>query len=634
MILERPPGNEPHSPELTRRSSTLVWIVAIAMLGLVARLWQLQVVRGENYYERARSNVVKERSLPAVRGRIFDVRSRILADSRPAFDILIDPSMVEPSEVDEIVGLLELNSEDEKRVRRRLTTARDRGVREPVLVLERRDHDQAALARQIRYRFPGVAVDNRSVREYPNDEVAAHLLGYLNEPNKIELRRLASEGYRLGDVIGRFGLEHRYESYLRGKRGIERYLMNASGQRVEDARATELIEGEPLTPSVPGHDLHLSIDLNAQLAATKALEDHAAGAVAVIEVGTGRVLTLVSKPGFDPNAMSGGMPAAQLAELLADPRRPSVDKTLREHYPPASTFKLVTAIAALEAGVLTPEDKFTCSGSHEHGGRTFHCLGVHGTINLQSAIQRSCNIYFWRVAERTGLDVIAGVATGLGFGEVSGLGINDEVPGRIPTAEYYEKRDGFRMGDALNASVGQGDVAVTVLQLANAYATIASGGVLYRPTVVDRITSAAGTVILEARPQIRGKLVISPRTAEVIGAGMDAAVNLPGGTAYRHARIGNVRMSGKTGTAQVRARQQEKQVFEAWHPHQNHAWFAGAAPSNAPTVAIAVLIEHGGSGGSNAAPVARAVIDSLFDSLDESEDANKKKGDRATEEPR
>ncbi len=612
MILHRPPGSEPHSPELVSRSRTLIWVVAIAMLGLVGRLWQLQVVRGESYYQRARFNVVKERSLPAVRGRIFDSRKRVLADSRPAFDILIDPSMTEPQQVDEIIELLELDLSQARKVRRRLDAARARGTHEAVLVLKRRDREQAALARQISYRFPGISVDNRSVREYPNGREVAHLLGYLNEPNLIELRRLTSEGYRLGDVIGRFGLERRYESYLRGKRGVERFLVNARGQRVEDERAAELIDGDPLTPSVPGHDLFLSINLDGQRAATKALAEHAAAAVAVVEVNTGRVLVLVSKPGFDPNAMSRGLPAGRLAELLADPRRPLIDKTMREHYPPGSTFKLVTAIAALKKGLLEPTDRFTCTGSIEVGGRTFHCNGVHGNIDLATAIQRSCNVYFWRVAERTGLDAIADIAVSLGFGEVSGLGLNSEVPGRIPTSDYYQKRDGFRMGDALNAAVGQGDVAVTVLQLANAYATIANGGRLYTPTVVDRIVSASGTVVMQTRPLLRKTLEISAKTKAVIAQGMDAVVNKPGGTAYRHARGGTVRIAGKTGTAQVRARQEVRQIFDGWHPHQAHGWFAGVAPSAHPTIAFAVLIEHGGSGGTNAGPVARAVVEALL----------------------
>ncbi len=612
MILHRPPGSEPHSPELSRRSTVLVSVVALAMLGLTIRLWQLQVVRGESYYERARSNVVKTRSLPAVRGRIFDSRGAIMADSRPAFDILLDPSIVDDETAGEIIAALNLSGAESASVVRRLKAARARGAREPVVVLESQKHERASLARQIRYRYPGIEIDDRSAREYPNRHIAAHLLGYLNQPDGIELRALARDGYRLGDVLGRFGLERRYESYLRGKRGSERYLVNAEGARVEDARSAELIDGDPLTPPVPGHDLHLSIDLEVEKAAIAALADHAAGAVAVVEVNTGRVLALVSKPAFDPNVMSGGVAQSQLAELLADPRRPSVDKTLREHYPPGSTFKLVTAIAALESGLLSATERFSCGGSHTYGGRKFHCNGVHGSVDLTTAIQRSCNVYFWRVAERVQLNRIAAIARKLGFGEVTGLGINDEVPGRIPDRAYYAAFDGYQGGDALNAAVGQGDVAVTVLQLANAYATIANGGTLHVPTVVDRIVSASGTVIKETTPLIRGELELSEATRSVIGEGTYRAVNQPGGTAYRHARVGAVEISGKTGTAQVRARTEEKQQFEGWHPHQNHAWFAGVAPSSNPTVAFAVLVEHGGSGGRQAGPVARAVIDAIF----------------------
>lgn len=620
MILRRPPGSAPHSPELRHRAGALVAVVALALLLLIGRLWQLQVIRGDDYYDKARSNVVKTQRPPAVRGRIFDRRDRALADSRPSFDIAIDPSEVGPEQLESVLAELDLDSDEAGEIRRRLDRARERGVREPVVVLERQSHERAAAIRQIRYRYTGLEVIDGSTRVYPNGELAAHLLGYLNQPTALELRKLPSEIYQLGDVIGRFGLERRYEAYLRGKRGIERYLVNARGERVEGVpgELEELIGGEAFIAPDPGHDLHLSIDLDLQRAAEEALSRRAAGAIAVIEVATGRVLALVSKPSFDPNAMTGGLSLAQETELYADPRRPFIDKTLRQHYPPGSTFKLFTAIAALESGKLSPSDRFSCGGAHEQGGRVFHCTSSHGSLDLAGAIQRSCNIYFWKVAERVGLDQIAATARAFGFGDVTGLDLNDEVPGRIPDSSYYEERGGYTIGYALNAAVGQGDVAVTVLQLAVAYAAIANGGTLYLPQVVDRIESVAGTTIASYQPIVKREIDLSLATRAVISRGTYMAVNKLGGTAYRYAgpgrpeADGGVVMAGKTGTAQVRSRRVAKGQYEGWHPHQHHAWFAGFAPADKPEISIVVLIEHGGSGGREAGPVARQVVDAYF----------------------
>lgn len=615
MILSRPPGSDPHSPELRRRFGPMLWVIALALLLLAGRLWQLQVIRGDRYYERARSNVVKTRRPPAVRGRILDRRGRVLADSRPAFDILVDPSEVDPDELDAVIRELHLDSGEADLVRRRVERARQRGVREPTAVLERQSRERAALIRQMRYRIPGLDVIDGSERVYPNGKVAAHLLGYLNQPTGLELRRLASDGYQLGDVIGRFGLERRYEPYLRGKRGIERYLVNAAGDRVDDSLAgelDELIDGPAVVPPVPGHDLHLTLDLELEKVATEALADHAAGAVVVVEVATGRILAMVSKPAFDPNAMTGGLSVAEETELYGDPRHPFIDKTMRQHYPPGSTFKAVTAIAALESGLITTGEKMSCPGVLDLGGRVFHCDGVHGSLDIVHAIQRSCNVFFWKLAQRVGLDRIAAVARQLGFGQVTGLDLNDEVPGVIPDEDYYKKRGGYHIGYALNAAIGQGDVAVTVLQLAMAYAAIANGGTLYMPQIVERMTSVSGEDIARYEPVVRRKLELQPGTLETVRRGMFLVVNAPGGTANRYAGEGAIEMSGKTGTAQVRSVLERNTSYEGWHPHENHAWFAGFAPSSHPEIAFAVLIEHGGFGGHQAAPVARKLVESYF----------------------
>jgi len=341
---------------------------------------------------------------------------------------------------------------------------------------------------------------------------------------------------------------------------------------------------------------------------------HSAAAVVVVEVDTGRILAMVSKPSFDPNVMTGHLTRAQEQAMAADPRKPFIDKTLHRQYPPGSTFKPVTIIAALERGAIAPGEQLLCRGWHERGRHTFRCPGgrAHGLLDVVGALKHSCNVFVWQLAELVGLDEMAAVARDLGFGVSTGLGLNGDVPGRMPTRAWYEAHDGFKIGYTLNAATGQGDVVVTVTQLAMAYAAIANGGKLYVPQIVERVERPDGEVVARYEPTLRRRIHASAATLELVRRGMWAVVNEKGGTAYE-ARSAIVEIAGKTGTAQIRGRRRRKKRAvvdrHGWDPDRDHAWFVGYAPAAAPKVVAAVLIEHGGHGGGAAAPVARDIIE-------------------------
>lgn len=598
---------------LRDRLRYLVLFVFIAFSVMVVRLWQLQVVRGEEYFRQTRRNVVDTRMLPSVRGKILDRNLQPIADNRPAFNLFGIPEDIDEEAELRIARALDLSKEEREQFHDRLET---RKGKEHVakLLLEDQSRDRAAMVKQERQLLGELSVRDEPYRHYPRDRALAHLVGYMNKITAKELIEREQEGYASTDLVGRYGLERAWESYLRGKRGIERFVVNAKGERIEGADTEGLIEGERFVPPVAGHNVILSIDLPLQEAVEKALRRQAAGAVAVVEVNTGRILALASTPSFNPNVMTGHLTREKEAQMLSDPRKPFIDKTLRQYYPPGSTYKFVTALAALKEHLVSEEEPLTCTGSHRQGRRLFRCTRSHEKVDMLAALQHSCNVYFWKLSERVGIDAMAEMARAFGFGAPTGIGLNGDAAGRVPTREWYEERDIFKIGHTLNAATGQGDVEVSVLQLALAYAALANGRRLFVPLVVDRVESAAGDLVVQYESQLRHTIDVSDEAIDTIRRGMWRVVNRPGGTAYEYARSEMLEYSGKTGTAQVKSmrRRDDDEGLKNWHPDRDHAWFAGFAPSENPEIAFVVLLEHGGSGGKHAGPLGRLIVESYF----------------------
>jgi len=597
------------------------WIGLFMMLGfavLIGRLFQLQVLETDEYHAIAVENIVRKVTLATTRGIIRDRDGRVLAASRPSYNVYVVPSKIDMEKIwPKLIDFMGIGNDERGRLEERLAKIRgDSGPRSKQQILLKEDvsRDVVAILATHQSELPFVNVVPVPVRYYPYGEVGAHVLGYMAEVSAETLPKLRPVGYVEGDRLGVAGTERAWESYLRGTRGWEKVLVDAKGKK-RQARP-DILDEQTREDPIPGRDLRLTIDADLQTGIDKAFRGELAGGVAVVDVRTGRILGLYSKPNFDPNALSGahGRQAIRDAfrRLYSDPLKPALDKTVSGAYPPGSTFKPFTALAGLEKGLLDPRTAVQCRGFLKFGGRTFGCTHVHGATSLHTAIAESCNVYFWEsvTTYQVGMDMIAEQGQRFGFGQKTGLGINAEAGGRMPTRAWMTLRNKgqYRVGYALNAAIGQGATTVTVLQLALAYAALANGGTLYQPQLVRAVETSAGTVVQDFSPRVRRQIPLDPDNLRLVQKALKAGVQEEGGTAFR-ARIEGVDMAGKTGTAQVTHRVVRGIAAErVWYFNRDHAWFSGYSPSSAPEVAIVVLVEHGGGGGKHAAPIAFRTI--------------------------
>ncbi len=604
--------------EFRRRFRWIALMMAVAFLGLIARLFYLQIIEADENKAIARENIVRRVTLATTRGIIRDRSGKVLAASRPSYNIYVVPRRLDMATTwPKLVDYLGVGVDERARLEALITAIRaDDGPRKNQQILLKEDLSRDAVATLATHdaELPGVDVVPVPVRYYPFDEIGSHLLGYMAEVDAERLATLRSEGYVEGDRIGVTGIERAWESYLRGTRGWEKVLVDAKGRRRPGGEG--IIEEPRRVDPIPGRDLRLTIDADLQKAIEKAMRGELAGGVALIDVRTGRIVGLYSKPGYDPNALSGGSGKQVIRDafrrLYTDPLKPALDKTISGAYPPGSTFKPFTALAALEKGLIDPRQISQCRGALTFGKRTFRCTHVHGAVAMQQAIAESCNVYFYRLAAEygVGMDLIAEMGQRFGLGARTGLGINAEATGRMPTRAWMTLRNKgqFRLGFGLNAAIGQGATTATVLQLALAYAALANGGTLYQPQIVRAVETSAGTVVQEFTPRVRRQIDLRPENLSLVQRALVAGVNEEGGTAFR-ARLAGVEMAGKTGTAQVSHRlARGAEAERVWYFNREHAWFAGYAPTRSPEVAIVVLVEHGGAGGKHAAPVAFEVV--------------------------
>jgi penicillin-binding protein 2 len=617
------PNQHGELPHLRRRLPWLAAAVGVVFLILLGRLWQLQITQGDAYLQKSLDNFVKDVEVPALRGRIKDRRGRVLVDNRPAYNVYITPRFFTQGAMTRMRELIHLDDATAASIWHKVESPRGLGRFREVLVLEDVARDSMAILETFKEELPGVAVEAVPHRNYPHGSLSAHALGFLNEVTTEELQQLAGDGYRVGQAIGRSGLERQWEPFLHGRGGATRVVVDAKGQRKSDEEARELLGNLPKQEPLPGADLVLSLDVDLQQAVEHALDKDKvqAGGVVVLDVETGRILAIASRPDYDPNVLSGRLTRAEDQRLNHDPRRPRMDKVVRENYFPGSTFKVVPALAALEEGLVNPSEKVVCGGGYRFGGRMFHCMEVHGPVDMHDAIVRSCNTYFFKIGERVGMDRMARIAHELGLGEGTGLGLNGEVPGFIPTSEYYRKsREGFHPGSTLNMAIGQGSVKVTLLQMATLYGALANGGRLYVPQLAERLELPdSGKVIETFPPRLRRQVSLRPENLALIRRALAGVVNDTHGTAYAQ-RLTSVEVAGKTGTAQVhRIKTYGKDHIVAegeWDTSKDHAWFVGFAPAYRPRIVVAALVEHGGLGAKAAAPVVMQTIRAYFNKVE------------------
>jgi penicillin-binding protein 2 len=616
-------GQDAELPEMRRRAKFFAFITVGVFVAILGRLFYLQVIQGDSFYRLTSDSIVRTELLPAVRGQIRDRKGKVLATVRPSYNLYVTPRLLTSEAFARLRTTLGMNGDEAMDVWERVqgtapdgagsTSPPTRDRERPVLLAE--DISREAMAAiETGLDIPGVKIVSVPRRSYPQGALAAHVLGYMNEVSADELRAKKDEGYRAGDLIGRTGIERQWEGYLRGRAGFQKIVVDRHGLPKPDIH--EITDGPVAQAAVPGNHVVLTLDLDTQRIAERALRGASAAAAVVMDVDTGRVLALVSKPGFDPNEMSGHLTADAQQRILTDRFHPLRDKTLNETYFPGSTFKAVSALAALEDKLVTPEERTKCNGSYEIGRRRFHCTKTHGVVALYDAIVQSCNVYFYTLGARPGMmDRLAKYAGDLGLGAPTGLGINGEEGGFVPTEQWYReqkiqnpKAEGFQVGQALNAVIGQGSTRVTLVQMATLYAAIANGGKLWLPQIVDHVEAPDGQVLEEFAPRVRREITVSPENLAFVRQALVGVVNEPKGTAFK-ARSTDVEVAGKTGTAQVHGRHADT---VGTYEGTEHAWFVGFAPAGRPKIAFAVLVEHGGHGGEVAAPVAMEIVDNYF----------------------
>ncbi len=567
-----------------RRMLSLVILLVFSIF--FGRLYQLQLIYEEEYGKKSEENSIRVISTEPVRGYIYDQNGMRVVDNRPAFTVTIMPFEFEKKTVSRLAAILALDPEV---VLERLKKGELYSRFAPVKI--KRDIDfrtLSALAEQ-RDRFPGVSYQSESKRYYPTPARATHTLGYTKEITEQQLRMLGKE-YRQGDVVGSTGLEAQYENALRGKKGHQFSTVNAYGQVIGsyDDGNLDLLPEE-------GRDLILTMDFGLQTVA-ESLMANTRGALVALDPKDGGILALVSMPDYDLSLFSGVTPPGVWKNLNSDTSAPLFNRATMTRYPPGSTFKMVLALAALESNAVSASRRVNCTGVFYVGRRPFRDLHVHGSVNMVEAIQKSCNVYFYELMLKTGLDPWYNMGREFGFGDRTGIDIYEENAGLLPSTAYMNRRygeKGWTKGYLSNLGIGQGELGVTPLQMASYAMAIANRGIYHQPHLVQAIIDRG--ISREDRLSYETQVMnVRPESWEVIREGMRRVVEEPGGTGGL-ARIKGIPSAGKTGTAQ--------------NPHGlDHAWFVGFAPLENPKIALAVLVENAGFGGTAAAPIAGACM--------------------------
>ena len=638
---------------------------------LVLRLYTLQVLRGEEMHNKGRRNFVSQLQVPHDRGIIYDRDGQILVDNRPSLDLRVTPAFLGRAgaaegswrQLAQIVGLspndrLRLQQVADGKIGlerfRPLPVARDLS---PAQV-------EAIESQRSLFALDGVDIAEGRRRTYLYGPMAAHVLGYVGEIDQGALDAERARGnpqhYELGDLIGRDGLERSLEAQLRGQDGSEKVVVDAKGRRQPTAQLQALLGPRRRIEPRPGHNVYLTLDLTLQQRAESSLLEYgSAGSVVAIDPRSGELLVLASLPAYDVNVVSGAFSAKEKARLDADPLKPWLNRSIAGQYVPGSTFKIVTALAGLEQKATPPHERIHCPGNYKMGRHTWRCWrdAGHGPTDLRDAFKTSCDVFFYTLAGRMGIEPIAEMARRLGFGSRTGIGLRGEMPGTVPDEAFHRRVDarsgGYVRGMAINTSIGQGALQVTPLQLALAYAAVGQGEAVLRPQLVRAVHTAdmrrvrrvrgpakggadggpSGTggeqggggarvvtsvegeaphIIEQAERQVRTALGIDPALVAEVRAGLNKVAQEPGGSAYNQ-RSHLVDMAGKTGTAQVvKLGRERRKAWQTDYFERDHAWFVGYAPAEDPEIVVAVLNEHAGHGGSAAEPIAVRVIDAYF----------------------
>ena len=592
LKTEEPDGFKP------RIVGVMLTVLAL-FVALVLRLLYLQMVMGEEFYRLSMNNSIRLQTVDPPRGLILDRNGVKLAENRPSFDVSFTPK--DAGDVGRVLGELaeHLQSPSEDLLAK-VKYSRGLAAFKPVLLKQDIGRDVLAAVEARRVDLPGVSVQVRLRRNYLFGMNAAHVIGYLGEVSLDELKSGDYPGLRSGDAIGKFGVERTFDGHLRGEPGGRQVEVNANGQVM---RVLQTVSPRP------GRNIILTIDRELQQRAEELLEGVAGAAVAV-DPSNGYVLALASSPAFNQNSFVSGIGSDTWESLISHPYRPLENKAIQGEYPPGSTYKIVTAMAGLEEKVIDEFTMFDCGGSLHFAGRDYRCWKKegHGRVDIRRALAESCDVFFYRTGQRLGVDRLAWYAKACGLGARTGIGLDHEARGMIPSSAWKKKRFGvpWQDGETLSVAIGQGYDLATPLQMALLTATVGNGGIRYRPTILQRVETVEGDVVFQAAPQEAGRLPVSPRTLKLVQEGIWGAVNGDRGTA-RRVHLPDIEIAGKTGTSQVVGRKDGADDYIP--PHlRPHAWFVCYAPVGAPKLAVAVVVENGEHGSSAAGPIAREMV--------------------------
>jgi penicillin-binding protein 2 len=599
-------------PEDRRRISTRLVVLQVGIVVVFAILamsfWFLQIVQHQKYFEMAENNHQRTLALRAPRGVLFDRDGRVLVDNRSSFTISILREHTKDmkhtiSVLSEVAGL------DPAKVKQIVDRHRGEPTYRPVVIAEDASLAQvsAVMARKLEFELPDVDVQEVPTRKYP-ESMAAHLFGYVGEVTDSQLAQ--NSALRSGDIVGQSGVEKVYNAVLKGEDGARRVVVNSVGREIR------VLEEDPPTE---GKRIQLTIDYDIQ----KAIEDGFDsigfnGASVVLDPRSGEVLGFTSRPAYDPNAFAAGIDRSTWSSLITDEDRPLNDRAIQGRYSPGSTFKMAVALAGLEEGVITPDFRVSCSGGANFYGRYFKCWrkGGHGSVDLRHAIEQSCDVYFYTVANMVGVDKINKWATLLGLGVKSGIDLPNEVQGLVPSTKWKQERmhEKWYAGETISVGIGQGQVSVTPVSMAVYMATLANGGTRVTPHLLKAVDEGKGWKPVES-PAPQSEVDIDPDKLQAIRDGLWMVVNAAG--TGHNAQIKGPDgkpmhdISGKTGTAQVISNQGKAAAGSTRRDLRDNGWFVFFAPRDNPTIAGVVFLEHGVHG-SNAALVAHHILDTFF----------------------
>ncbi len=579
-------------------------IIGSLFLLLVLRLFYLQILKGDEFELFSIENRIRLINSPAPRGKILDRNNKKIVVNRPSFDLKVFPNELKNIEKvsDLLAGIIEM---DKTEIVESIRKAKKKSAYLPFILIKDIDRDTLAAIESNKPDLNGITIEVNYLRDYPEGKMGSLIVGYLGKPNKEDLKKFPLTNLDIN--VGKTGIEETYENDLRGSNGINYKVIDALGRQVKSKLFQKDIEDKV---TLPGNDIHMTIDIELQKKAEQLLNKKA-GSITVVDVNTGEVLAMASNPSFDPVLFVNGIQQSDWNELTSNTLHPMLNRSTRGTYAPGSTFKIVTALGALKENVIDEETTVFCPGHYKVGKKKFKCWkhSGHGWMNLSSAMAQSCDVYFYNVSEKLGIDRISKYAKIFGFGSGTGIELS-EKDGLVPSRswKYKQFKEPWYKGETVVTSIGQGYLNVTPLQITMMTAAVANGGSVLKPILIKSISDLDGKTTMLSSSEVMSVLPFNEIQIKMIQDSLISAVNEKSGTGKK-SKVKHGTVAGKTGTAQVISSKTKSKKEK----YKDHAWFTAYYPAENPEIALTILVENGGSGGGVAAPLAKEIFDLYFE---------------------